>query len=210
MRKFQYKKRERKVLELRPELLTHPNVPKPLHNTNPRTILGDSWWNDVKAKAKRLSEYTCYACGKLAEQDKFEKRWLHAHESYKVDYNKTLVTYEETVALCYSCHMFIHSGRLYSVYQKGEVTYDEIKYILERGLLILNNSKLETFVGTLAVCRELGILDAYEPRKLGIDKEVNTIVEAEIGKWSDWRMSIQGKLYKGKFKTFKEWEDYYS
>ena len=84
---------------LRPEILAHSNIPKPLHGTAPRVILGDAWWDKERFEALRRHGYHCYACGNGAKQDKFEKRWLHCHECYGVDYKNTLVTYKETVAL---------------------------------------------------------------------------------------------------------------
>ena len=39
------------VFKLRPELLIHPNIPKPLHGVAPRKIMGQKQWDNRKEKS---------------------------------------------------------------------------------------------------------------------------------------------------------------
>lgn len=54
---------------LEPVVLTHQNIPKPLHGLNPRTIKGQQWW-DVAGKL--ADEGYCIACG-IAKYDTPER-----------------------------------------------------------------------------------------------------------------------------------------
>jgi hypothetical protein len=191
-------------MNLQPEILLHPNIPKPLHGLAPRTIKGDDWWNKERQKAYSKNNYKCWSCGIDKLQAKYHK-WLEAHEIYKINYTIGEVKFIDICALCHSCHNFIHSGRLFSLYQKGEIKYDKIYDILKHGFDILKNTKLE-----------------INPFALRVAKEVNEKLHKEyskykiysygicLAKWEDWYMLIDNKKYKGKFKTFEEWEEFYN
>ena len=92
---------------LSPELLTHPNIPKPLHGITPRDILGKAWWDQQRQIAYRERHYHCWACGVHKSQAAYYQ-WLEGHESYDIDYVHGIVTLREIVALCHACHSFIH------------------------------------------------------------------------------------------------------
>jgi len=47
----------------KPEILLHPNIPKPLHGINPRTIKGQEWWDEKRQVAYKENNYCCWACG---------------------------------------------------------------------------------------------------------------------------------------------------
>jgi hypothetical protein len=95
---------------MKPEILTHPNIPKPLHGLNPRSILGIEWWDKVRYEAQKRNNFKCFACG----IDKYEtkEKWLEGHEYWNIDYKTGKCEVVSIEPLCHKCHNFIHSGRL--------------------------------------------------------------------------------------------------
>ncbi len=159
----------------RPEILLHPNIPKPMHGLAPRTIMGSVWWDAERQKAYKSTGYTCAACG-VPKADAEYHQWLEAHELYAIDYVKGRMVYMETVPLCHACHNFIHSGRMQAMVRKGEMKPEKQRHILERGLQIL--------------------------KAAGIQK---TGPENSIADWADWRLVFNGVEYPPIYKTFNEW-----
>lgn len=189
---------------LKPELLLHPNVPKPLHGLAPRVIKGDDWWNEQRQIAYKKNDYKCWACG-IEKQNAKYHQWLEAHEIYEIDYSIGEVKFIDVCALCHSCHAFIHSGRLISLYRKREIDYDKINDILMHGFTVLVNAKLKMNSFALAVAQEVNYQKFSKYLNYGTYR--NGICFA---KWSDWYMLIDNKKYKGKFKNFNEWKNFYS
>ena len=92
-------------------ILLHPQIPKPMHTVNPRTILGRKWWDIVRNKSYEEKGFHCHACG-VHKNDAQYKQWLEGHEFYSVNYKLGEVKFIKVVALCHSCHNYIHDGRL--------------------------------------------------------------------------------------------------
>lgn len=186
-------------LKTMPEILTHPNIPKPLHGLNPRTIMGQEAWDVTRQQVYAQSNYYCVACG-VHKSQALGPKWLEAHEYYKFDYANGRIEIEKIVALCHYCHNFIHSGRLQMIMGK-EKTEEECKAILERGFEILSENDLKCFYGTFDFALELkawtfGVLPAMPP-------------ECDV-EWSDWRLVYEGKEYKPIFNSYEEWLQHYS
>ena len=190
-----------------PAILTHPNIPKPLHSVNPRSIKGDEWWNKVRQDAYAVNNYCCWACGVHKSKALFHQ-WLEAHEYYDIDYANGLVTLKEITALCHACHNFIHSGRLWVMFQRGQVDREKITTILEHGFNILERNKLKPFVGTLTI----DYLLAGFPKE-GAQRMARLTVgyqeQVVVAPWEEWHLQFEGKDYYSPFKNIEEWADFY-
>lgn len=160
---------------MRPELLLHPNIPKPLHGMSPRVLMGDEWWDYVRHWVYNKAEYKCQCCG-IGKADAKYHKWLEAHETYEYDYKDGLATVNEIVALCHSCHNYIHSGRLEILMQNGTIPYEKYDDIIHHGDAILS---------------------AYNLRK--------PEPPAQIADWGRWRIVIAGVTYPTRFKNYQEW-----
>jgi hypothetical protein len=132
-----------------PELLSEMRVPLQLHGINPRTILGQVWWDIERKKAYQKYNRCCYACGTYHP----ESGGLHAHESY--DYKKReakwtisftgYVYLKAIVALCIPCHNFIHNGRLCALVDEGKMNKQNAINTMLRGFNIcrINNVRMK-------------------------------------------------------------------
>ena len=111
---------------------------------------------------------------------------------------------KEIVALCHSCHNFIHSGRLLAVYQKREIRPWAARHILEKGLSIVYENGLEPFY--MARVAYLVIVEGLD------ESEALDIVgapEQEMAKWEDWRLVMDDVEYKPLYKDIEEWAEAY-
>lgn len=186
------------TLSCMPEILSHPNIPKPLHGIAPRTIKGQKWWEKTRQEVYKSTDYHCAACGVHKDNAKCHK-WLEAHEYWTIDYEKGIAKIEKIVPLCHYCHNFIHSGRLQMIMGK-EKSEQEVKDILEHGFKVLADNDLKCFPGTLELAESIGAetygVDSYE------------LPESEI-EWGEWRLEFEGKEYTSQFKDYEEWEEHY-
>ena len=183
---------------LKPEILAHPNIPKPLHGISTRTIEGDTWWNAVRPHIYARYDYHCIACG-VAKQDAKKHQWLEAHEFWQIDYNTGICEIESIEPLCHYCHNFIHSGRLRMIMGK-EKSEDEVVEILEHGFKILSDNDIKCFMGTLSFGQDIGcntydVLPYYLP-------DVNI-------PWGQWKLIWKDKEYHSMFASFEAWREFY-
>lgn len=185
---------------LKPDILTHPNIPKPLHEVNPRNIMGKEKWDIVRQEVYKASDYHCVACG-VAKADAKAHQWLEAHEYYSIDYENGRVEIDSLQPLCHYCHNFIHSGRLAMIIGK-EKTEQEVIDILEHGFKVLADNKLKCFPFTLQFAKSLGA-DTH-----GIKPAPQTA--DSFADWENWRLVWDGKEYPPKYKTMEEWQKRYA
>jgi len=176
----------------RPDILLHPQIPKPLHGLNPRNLLGQDWWDIQRKKAYAENNYCCWACG-IHKNDAKYFQHLEAHECYLYDYDNCSAEMIEVTALCHSCHSYIHDGKMLMDLRKGLIPKSKFDDILAHG----NNLKPEIpstqnpYVKTYRRLLELGF--SYE-------KET----------WSEWKLVLEGKEFCTQFKDREAWENHYS
>ena len=161
-------------------LLLGPQIPKPMHETNPRTILGNAWWERERRAAFHATEQHCAACGVNKYQAKAHK-WLEGHESYDINYAKGTVKYVRTVGLCHYCHNYIHIGRLTKLVEKGETPHSKLVGVIQHGDRVLIQAGVKR----------------PEP------------YNGSVAEWSKWRLVIGRKRYKGKFADFRAWCEHF-
>jgi hypothetical protein len=184
---------------LQPEILSHPNIPKPLHGINPRTIMGQKWWDKTRKEVYASTDYHCIACG-VHKDDAKGKKWLEAHEYWDVDYKKGTATVSKIVPLCHYCHNFIHTGRLSMIIDKEKSKQEAID-ILEHGFAILRDNKLKCFPVTLELAKEIGA------KRFGVKAYSHPETKVD---WGGWKLIFNGKEYYSQFKDYDEWEAHYS
>jgi len=171
-----------------PEILLHPNIPKPLHGVTPRSILGKKWWDKTRKEAYESTAFRCKSCG-VWKLDAKGRKWLEGHEQYDIDYAKGTATYLETVPLCHYCHNYIHDGRLSSLLQIGEVHQSKYVAIIQHGDDVLWKAKLTR--------------PSQKDREEGMTK---MLINGLVAPWQDWRLHLFGKEYPPKFKSEAQWK----
>lgn len=182
-------------MTLKPEILCHPHIPKPLHGMNPRTIMGQEWWDKTRFEAQKRTDYRCIACG----VKKIDCGWLEGHEYWNIDYKTGACEVVSIEPLCHMCHNFIHSGRLNMIMDMGK-TEEEVIDILEHGFFILSQNKLKCFPFTLRFAESIGA------NTFGVKAYKQPKIEA---KWEDYHLIIDGKRYDSLFKSYEDWKNYY-
>lgn len=170
---------------VRPDILCHPNIPKPMHGISPREIMGKQWWNEQRVKIYTLNNQCCFACG-VHKYNAKDKKWLEAHEVYDINYTKGLMIFKEIVALCHYCHNFIHNGRLEVLKDKGQITESFYNKVIKHGRDIIKNN---------------GLVNKYKRRHPN---------DSDCATWEKWRMVFNGIRYKPKFKSFEEWMNHFN
>jgi hypothetical protein len=208
-------------MKIHPILLCHPNIPKPLHTLNPRTIKGNKWWEGVKKEAKAKFNDHCWTCGIHKDNARF-RRWLEGHESYSIDYSTGRVEYIGTCGLCHACHNFIHDGRLINMINKNEYNCQQFEQIMNHG-----NAIIKAFVESLGykwiggkqwawqkdedgfsvLAKTTQLLDLYPFMKTFSNK-----VQWLDGNcdWNQYHLVVDGIRYERKFDSLVEWQSFYA
>ena len=199
-------------------ILLQPNIPKPMHGLNPRTILGKAWWDEHRRNAYQYFNERCWACGIPKHNAKYHQ-WLEGHEAYRINYEQGRIEMVQIMALCHMCHNFIHSGRMVMLLQKKKMEWNKYLEILHHGFfqLKLNDQPANWFaLSSYNTATKFGTnqLGSHYPRPKWHSKAIelfNDTLEPklETAPWEDWRMIIEGVEYEPIHKSFEDWIDYY-
>jgi hypothetical protein len=184
----------------RPEILCHPNIPKPLHSVAPRNIKGKERWDETRQEVYKKYDYCCAACWVHKTNAKKHKR-LEAHEFWEIDYSTWVCKISSIEPLCHYCHNFIHSWRLRHLMGKDK-SIEEVREILEDWIKILRDNKLDIFFWTKILADSIGI----DTSSLWVYTPINN---PSIG-WNDFKLIFEWEEYRSKFSSYEEWKDYYS
>ncbi len=175
-------------LDLQPEILLHPNIPRPLHQVAPRNILGNKWWAKEKKAAAASTNNHCRSCGVHKSRAR-ARQWIEGHEIYTIDYEAGTATYEETVPLCHYCHNFIHDGRMLSLLQQNKFPAQKYAAIIQHGDRVLSQAGLAR--------------PPLNEREHQIQLLANKGV---LAPWDSWRLILFGRQYPPKYKNEREWK----
>lgn len=192
-------------------LITMPNIPKPLHGPGcqPRTIYGRTAWDVLRKKTYFDADYKCEICGCEPGKGK-----LHAHELYTIDYKEGTSRFERAIAICKKCHDAIHSGRLITMYKKGNPLYPKgyVLEVVENCFKLVheynekNESKIKLFDTYLEYLSVPSIASEMETL---IDKyDIGFYSATRHGaRWGDWKLMIGEKEYKTPYADMAEWAE---
>lgn len=181
-----------KLWKRNPEILLLPNIPMPLHGVNPRSCLGNKWWDKTRKESYASCNYHCESCGVHKTKAKGTHKHLEGHEVYHTDYQQGILTYIRTTPLCPWCHRYIHDGRLTWLLQTQSISSSHFAQIIQHGEKILREANLKRL-----------------PR---IQREKNLKKMMEDGKmaaWEQWKLVVQGKEFYSKFSSLEEYRKHF-
>lgn len=196
--------------DLRP-LIAMPNIPRPLHGVNPRTLLGVSTWNHMRRFCYAKANDTCEICGR--KPDKLRNR--HGHEVYEIDYVNGVAKFTKVFCLCSLCHLAcIHTGRAITLWKQHNVLYPT-EFLLngaEHAFKIINEynkDNPEADLRAYATFLEYLKFDELRaPMQKLIEKyDMKFYKETKnAAKWGDWKLIVGNREYYTPYKNEKEWK----
>lgn len=199
-------------------LLTMPNIPKPLHGVNPRTIMGEAAWTKARKAAYYKAGYKSEISGMLCA----EPGSLHAHEVYDVNYVTGVCTFKRICAITPKEHVyFIHSGRMITLWKSDNPLYTTEKVLdgVENGFKLIyewnkthkHSEKLKAYQTFLEYLKQP---ELKEPMERLIEKyEIEFWGEdtKRMCDWEDWKLVIakgeRREEYPTPYANFSEWEE---
>ena len=210
---------ERKLKWVCPEeggapLLTMPNIPKPLHGVNPRTIMGDVAWTKVRKRAYYNAGYKSEISGTVSA----EPGALHAHEVYDINYVTGVCTFKRVCAITPLEHVyFIHSGRAITMWKNHNPLYSTdrllagvehgFKQIYEWNKAHPRKPKLKAYQTFIEYLKYPEL--AEEMEKMIVKYEIEFWGEdtKRMCDWADWKLVIGKKEYPTPYADYQAWEE---
>lgn len=196
--------------DLRP-LIAMPNIPRPLHGVNPRTLLGTSTWNHMRKACYAQANDTCEICGHKPEN----LRHRHGHEVYEIDYAHGTAKFVKVFCLCSLCHLAcIHTGRALTLWKKNNPLYPT-EFLLngaEHAFKIIHDYNEEhpnadlraysTFLDYLKHDELKGTMEELiDKYNIKFYTEVENMVD-----WGDWKLIIGDQEYKTPYSSKEDWK----
>lgn len=201
--------------DLRP-LIAMVNLPKPQHGQAPRTLLAASTWDHMRRGCYAKAGYKCEICGAQVGVD-IEKRQLHAHEVYSIDYEKGTSTFVRCVALCALDHLgCIHTGRALTLWKNKNPLYptDFLLAGAEKAFSTIasyNQDHPEADLRAYSTFIEYLREEELREPMLELIKKYNIKFYQEdpkkMAKWEEWKLRIGNLEYPTPYKSKKEWEE---
>lgn len=196
--------------DIRP-LIAMPNIPRPLHGVNPRTLLGATTWNHMRKFCYNQANDTCEICGFKPE----DLRKRHGHEVYEIDYTKGTAKFVRVFCVCSLCHLgCIHTGRALTLWKKGNPLCPTEFLLLgaEHAFKIISEYNHDHSGADLrAYSTFLDYLkhdELKKPMEELIEKyNVKFYTEVEdMVEWKDWKLIIGDREYQTPYASESEWK----
>ena len=197
--------------DLRP-LIAMPNIPKPLHGVNPRTLLGSSNWNKMRRACYAAADDTCEICGYKPEN----LRQRHGHEVYEISYSQGTAKFIRVFCVCSLCHLAcIHTGRALTLWKQNNPLYPT-EFLLqgaEHAFKIIteynkDNPKadIRAYSMFLEYLKYDGLKEPMEKLIKKDDMKFYTEV-TDMVEWGDWKLLIGENEYPTPYQNEKDWEE---
>ena len=197
--------------DLRP-LIAMPNIPKPLHGVNPRTLLGSSNWNRMRKACYAEANDTCEICGTKPEN----LRHRHGHEVYEISYSQGTAKFIRVFCVCSLCHLAcIHTGRALTLWKQNNPLYPT-EFLLqgaEHAFKIISEynkdhpkAGLRAYAMFLEYLKHDGLKEPMEKLIKKYDMKFYAEVTNMVD-WGDWKLLIGENEYPTPYQNEKDWEE---
>lgn len=105
-------------------------TPMPLHGVNPRNMMGQFYWDDLRIKTYKEYDYKCGICGSNGQEQGFRHR-VEAHELWDYDFDNEIQIFRGVIALCPICHKIYHWAQPAMALKSGDLSQKEFDRISE-------------------------------------------------------------------------------